>query len=712
VVLSGLLRGTPHYWHVRALNRIGTTYANDSSSTFWVFTPAASVPGAFAKVSPTSGVTQQSLSATLSWEASTGATSYEYCYDSSDNNSCGLWLSTGTNTSVVLSGLIRGTQYYWHVRALNGLGSTYATGSATAFWTFTIGGMLPPFGQVDTPVQNSSGVVGALGLTGWALDDTGVTDVKVYRNCVAFDNQSSCQDLLGTSVVYIGDAAFLAGARPDVETAFQTYPQANRAGWGYLVLTNMLPHIGNAQTTGGQGPMTLFVIATDRDGNRTLLGRSSDPASGSFAMPTSVTMANDTIAKPFGTVDTPALGQTINGAFANFGWALTPDTNTASGDPDDILIPTNGSTTTVFIDGLPTGLVIYNQCRGTVGNPVPAGVFCDDDVANVFGNPMPQPTFTTRTANVTRFRNLDAERAAIGSYVIDTSALGNGLHTIAWSVTDSAGRTEGIGSRFFNVLNAGADPRSEAQLRAAPAMVRESADVLRSVIPVREGVWGRTGFDLRSPWVPMRADAGGSYTVRLPEMGRLELWLGAPVDAGYVVANGTLRPLPIGASLSGAQFGWMPPVGYVGPYELVFVRGGERITLRVTVLPPPTAYEGEAQVRMHLDQAQECRALALQGCVSIDGWAFDPQAAIGSGIGAAHVWARSLIGGASPVFVGEAELNVERPDVALAFGGAPADAGYRLTASLVPGTYEITVYVWNVRTSRWEDARNAVVTIR
>ena len=29
------------------------------------------------------------------------------------------------------------------------------------------------FGQVDTPVQNAAGVVGAIGVTGWALDDVG-----------------------------------------------------------------------------------------------------------------------------------------------------------------------------------------------------------------------------------------------------------------------------------------------------------------------------------------------------------------------------------------------------------------------------------------------------------------------------------------------------------------------------------------------------------
>ena len=45
-------------------------------------------------------------------------------------------------------------------------------------------------------------------------------------------------------------------------------------------------------------------------------------------------------------------------------------------------------------NGVAAGRVTYNQCRGIVGNPVPAGGYCNDDVANIFGNTTPQPTFT------------------------------------------------------------------------------------------------------------------------------------------------------------------------------------------------------------------------------------------------------------------------------------------------------------------------------
>ena len=98
---------------------------------------AASEPGAFSKSSPANGAVNQWTSLTLSWESSSGATSYEYCYDDTDDGSCTGWTSTGTSRSVEISGLAADTPYYWQVRANNAEGTTYANGGATAFWSFT-----------------------------------------------------------------------------------------------------------------------------------------------------------------------------------------------------------------------------------------------------------------------------------------------------------------------------------------------------------------------------------------------------------------------------------------------------------------------------------------------------------------------------------------------------------------------------------------------
>lgn len=577
------------------------------------------------------------------------------------------------------------------------------------------GGGAPPFGQIDTPAQLAGGLVGSIGVTGWALDDVGVAGVKIYRTCFGFDDPVGCQSLFGHAVVFVGDAVFVQGVRPDVEAAYPGYPASQRAGWGYLMLTNTLPHVPHGQLYGGQGPITIYAVATDVEGRTSLLGRSVADAT-----PTSVTFDNDHIAKPFGAIDTPQQGEVIDGTRVNFGWVLTPDSNTLP-DGSDILVPPSGSTIRVFVDGTAIGTVTYNQCRGTVGNPVPGGTFCDDDVSNAFGTQPPSAVLAARTSNPTRHRNLDAGRGAIGSFVFDTQALANGIHSIAWSVTDSAGRTEGIGSRYFSVLNSGAadgvrQPRASALDRLKGTSAPQARALARSVPASSDAtmvVRGRVGFDLRTPYVVIEPDDTGIRHVQVAGLDRLELDLG-PVDAGALVAGEAVRDLPPGARLEPetGTFTWAPGPGVFGSYRLVFLRGEEQVPFDVRIAAVRSVGPGEAAIRMNLDApwlGQE-----VSGPFDVGGWALDPAAWTGHGIGAIHVWAqRTDAPGVAPQFLGVAELGGARPDIAAAYGPQFDRTGFGVRVErLEPGQYEITAYAWNVRTQRWEDARSAHVTAR
>ncbi|MFM8944051.1 MAG: metallophosphoesterase [Actinomycetota bacterium] len=103
---------------------------------FTIGTPPPSVPGAFAKSSPAANAKNVSRAPTLSWGAASGATAYEYCYDSTVNGTCnGTWTDVGTATSVPLSGLLAKKNYEWQVRAVNAGGTTYA--NTTTWWKFT-----------------------------------------------------------------------------------------------------------------------------------------------------------------------------------------------------------------------------------------------------------------------------------------------------------------------------------------------------------------------------------------------------------------------------------------------------------------------------------------------------------------------------------------------------------------------------------------------
>ena len=154
-----------------------------------------------------------------------------------------------------------------------------------------------PFGSIDVPLDGIT-VRGSIAVGGWALDDVLVTRVAISRDAVAPEPAGQ--------LIYIGDAVRVRGARPDVEVLFPSHPDKDKAGWGFLLLTNMLPNQGN-------GVFRLHAHAVDFEGNQKLLGSRT------------IVAANAAATVPFGAIDTPGQGETIAGAaYVNFGWALTP----------------------------------------------------------------------------------------------------------------------------------------------------------------------------------------------------------------------------------------------------------------------------------------------------------------------------------------------------------------------------------------------------
>jgi len=130
---AGLSNGADYFWQARALNAGGTTEANGGS--WWRFGTIVDPPAGFGKSSPADNVTGQSTATTLNWSASTGATGYEYCIDTTDNDTCNAsWISTGADTNANLKGLSVLTDFYWQVRATNGGGTTEA--NSGAWWNF------------------------------------------------------------------------------------------------------------------------------------------------------------------------------------------------------------------------------------------------------------------------------------------------------------------------------------------------------------------------------------------------------------------------------------------------------------------------------------------------------------------------------------------------------------------------------------------------
>ena len=328
----------------------------------------------------------------------------------------------------------------------------------------------------------------------------------------------------GNGLVYIGKALFVEGARPDIEQQYPDHPDNYKAGWGYMMLTSFLPE-------GGNGYFTFHVKATDCEEQTVTLGTKT------------VYCDNQSAVKPFGTIDTPPQGGTASGSdFVNFGWVLTPLPDT---------IPKDGSTINVWVDGVCLGNPVYNRYRS--------------DIADLFPG----------------YNNDDG---ALGFYYLDTTKYKDGVHTIAWSAADDAGNVDGIGSRYFTIMNPGT---SAANKKAGVFNVQRSMFTVNDFQPV----WIKKGFNPDAEPLVVYPGDEGIVTIKIKELERLEIHFFEPaVNDEPRTLN--ISRLPIGSTLDRERgiFYWQPGVGFFGEYRFLFIQkgpGGEFFKRNVNVSIEP-----------------------------------------------------------------------------------------------------------------------------
>jgi hypothetical protein len=93
------------------------------------------------------------------------------------------------------------------------------------------------------------------------------------------------------------------------------------------------------------------------------------------------------------------------------------------------------------------------------------------------------------------------------------------------------------------------------------------------------------------------------------------------------------------------------------------------------------------------------------------GWAIDGGASLSSGIDTVHVWAYPSTG-AAPLFVGAAQMGIDRPDVAAAFGVQFGLSGYGVTGrGLAPGGYLLVAFALVRSTGSFDAVATAAITI-
>jgi alpha-tubulin suppressor-like RCC1 family protein len=671
--LTGLSPRTLYHARAYVTNAQGTFYADDV--TFTTIVPTMTVDRmalTFAAVSNGTAFTASTAPQSLRLTESGGGT---VTWTASSNQP---WLvvsptsGTGTATLSVSTQFMNGlaaSQSGSITITLTGAGNTVGPISATLN---VLSGSSPPFGSFDTPTNGVTGVAGSIPVTGWALDAVQVMRVTICRDAVSGEPAAGNPNCAGNAQIYIGDAVFVDGARPDVQATNPTLPLSSRGGWGYLMLTNFLPNLGN-------GTFTLRAYAFDAAGLTTALGAKT------------ITCANASATAPFGAIDTPAQGAVVSGsAFSNFGWVLAKAPNFAD--------PPNGGAVQVFVDG------------SVVGSPV--GWTNRADLTALF----PAASYP-------------GVSSALGVFNLDTTAFTNGVHTIFWTAVGTGpSGSAGIGSRFITVSN-GSDiaepssgviaPGTSAVIAAAPAVDLPSSAVAAASADLSP-VPGRRGYDLDSA-LQLYTPSSGRIDVQAEELDRIELHLGRTDHnqyTGYLQTAGGLKPLPVGSALdaSTGTFTWMPGVGFYGVYNLTFVRwsGGTAVArqdVRITLNAKGSNRVGPQTI---IDVPTE--GAAVGSPFYVGGWAADLDSAVDSGVNTVHVWAYPLDASGhrgDPIFLGPASYGGARPDVAALYGDRFGNSGYGIIVDgLTPGTYDIAVFAFSTVTNSFTPAKVVRVTVR
>ncbi|MFC2141186.1 leucine-rich repeat domain-containing protein [Acidobacteriota bacterium] len=372
-----------------------------------------------------------------------------------------------------------------------------------------------PFGTFETPIHGST-VCSSIPVTGWALDDTGIDHVKIYRE---HDSE----------LVYIGDAVLVEGARPDVAEAYPGYPNNTKAGWGYMMLTNFLPNSGN-------GTFVIHAIATDFVGKTTTLGTKT------------IHCDNANAVRPFGAIDTPTQGGSASGSsFINWGWVLTPQPNH---------IPTDGSTINVYVDGVNLGHPTYNIYRPDIATLFPgcvnsigaAGYFYLDTTA--YTNGVHTIQWTARDSG----GNTDG----IGSRYFPISNTGTSASNTKSNQVKTRSQTPML--NISQLLDIPVD-------YSVPVRVKRGfkEDIEPQVVLTDEKGINRIDIkEVERVQIHLTDRSDDNSTAKS---------LSPSCFTGHLEVNNRLEPLPVGSTLDTQRgiFYWQPGPGFIGEYRFVFI---------------------------------------------------------------------------------------------------------------------------------------------
>jgi fibronectin type 3 domain-containing protein len=261
---TGLTNGTTYYYKVKAVNSAGTSgFSNEASATPQA---ATSPPPAPAGLAATAG----NGKVTLSWNASTGATSYNV-YRSTTSGGETLLASGDTSISYTDNAVTNGTTYYYEVKAVNSAGASGFSNEVSA--TPQVSAPPAPTGLAATA---GNGQV----TLGWNAS-SGATSYNLYRGTASGAETLLASGLTGTSFTdtsvvngttyYYIVRAVNAGGTSTASNEASATPQApahhRHQGLFFIDGVNQLWVFENGSFTNTGAFAKIFSAGIDAEGN-------------------------------------------------------------------------------------------------------------------------------------------------------------------------------------------------------------------------------------------------------------------------------------------------------------------------------------------------------------------------------------------------------------------------------------------------------------
>jgi uncharacterized delta-60 repeat protein len=361
--ITGLTNGTTCYFWVKAVNSIGSSPLSASASG----TPAApeTAPSAPVIQLVTAGDTQLMVQ----WAAVTGAAAYEI-YSNTLNDSASASKFTGdantADTACTITGLANGTAYYIWVKAVNAIGSSPFSASASGI-------PAAPNVAPDAP--------GIPLIT--AGDSQLVIQWSTVSTAASYEVYSSTSNASSTAVKFTGDTN-------TADTACSMTGLTN--GTTYYIWIKAVNAIGKSEfSASASGTPAVPETAPSAPGipsvtagySKLIIKWSAAAKASSYDVYSSTTNDSTTATKFDGDTDTADTSCTLTGltnGTAYYIWikavnaiGSSPFSIAASGTPSAALAP--GELDTTFISGAKAGYTIYSSAVQSEGKILIGGSF-------------------------------------------------------------------------------------------------------------------------------------------------------------------------------------------------------------------------------------------------------------------------------------------------------------------------------------------------